>query len=501
MMSRRPSSLVALLILLLGTGCRPRRDCPAGQSSCSGSCVDTAIDSKNCGACASSCPSDRVCYAGGCLCAANLTECAGLCADLRSSFADCGACSRACAPGTACFSGQCEVSCPADAGVINCSGSCVDPTSDPHNCGGCSRTCRTIERCENGSCSSPDLFAVCFSGTLVGYHSRTGEGLPAFTVSVPRADGGSPIVPGGLGLFFSDAKTLWLLDTINSLVDVLDVTAWPPSVLGSVPIGQAPNQILLCAGLMLVVNSVDGTLQGIDLATRQTVNEVSLGAGSNPYLVACDGAHTAYVSDYASGDLKAVDLGSWTVTATLTVPAQDFAPGARPYPQGVAYAYVAGEDAGSVFVSLGNAIIDGGTFAPLGDALVLELDPALGMVHRIIDPGAQCTNGGYLAVSPDGTEVLESCTGLYLAEASGFVAPIATADGQVGPLIQVPLPNPSTAVFLRNGLVAVDGSGNGVALLDRSDGGVVRLLSPCPVLTDGGTVTGFDFVGGLAAAP
>jgi hypothetical protein len=378
---------------------------------------------------------------------------------------------------------------------------------DAKNCGACSHACVSGEGCvagachvcEQGDCTPPDLYAICFSGSLVGYHSKTGVGVPPFTVSV-TLDGGAPIVPGGLGLLFTDAKTLWVLDTLNSLVDVLDVTNWPPSVLGSVSVGQSPNQLALCDGMVLVVNSVDGTLQGIDPATRLTVNEVSLGAGTNPYLSACDGAHHAYVTDYASGDVKSVDLSTWTVVATLAIPPQDFAPGAKPYPQGVAYVRPTGWDAGAVFVSLGNAAIDAGIFAPQGNALVLEFDAALQAVQAVIDPGAACTNGGYLTASEDGTQLYESCGGIYGAATTGFVAPIATASGTAGPLIQVPVPNPSTSVALASGLLAVDGSGNQVVVFNPYDAGVVQLLAPCPTLPDGGTVSPYDFVGGLARA-
>jgi hypothetical protein len=390
-----------------------------------------------------------------------------------------------------------------------CGGSCTDVSIDARHCGACSHACGTGEACQGGTCHTcqqgdctpPDLYAVCFSGSLVGYHSKTGAGLPPFTVSVPAADGGAPIVPGGLGLLFSDAKTLWLLDTSNSQVDVLDVTRWPPSVLGSVRVGQAPNQLALCDGMVLFVNSVDGTLQGIDPVTHATVNEVSLGAGTNPYLSACDGAHGVYVTDYMSGDVKAVDLSTWTVTATLTIPPQDVAVGAKPYPQGVAFVHPVGWDAGAVFVSLGNAAIDGGIFSPQGPALVLEFDAALQAVQAVIDPGSACTNGSYLWPSTDGSELFESCGGVYGADTSGFVAPIGTASRQAGPLIPVPTPNPSTLVGLKDGLLAVDGSGNQIVVFNPYDAGVLQTLAPCPTLPDGGTVSPYDFVGGLVAAP
>jgi hypothetical protein len=500
MSPNRISTLCIFSIILLAGGCHPEPECPVGQTKCAGVCTDLAIDSKNCGSCATACPSDQGCQTGACNCTGNLTSCSGLCTDLQASGANCGACSHGCATGTVCSAGQCRTTCPADAGLTNCSGSCVDLTKDPQNCGSCSHSCQAVELCEQGACQGPDLFAVCFSGSLVGYHSQMGPALTPFTVSVPASDGGAPIVPGGLGLLFTDSRTLWLLDTSNSRVDVLDITQWPPAVLGSVPTGQAPNQLVLCDGLVLVVNSVDGTVQGIDAATRQTVNEVFVGAGTNPYLAACDAAHGAYVTDWVTGDVKAVNLTSWTVTATFPIPSQDVATGAMPYPQGVAFATGVG-DAGAVFVALGNAAIDGGIFGPLGDALVLELDPALQSVRTVLDPGTSCTNGSYLGVSRDGIEVFESCGGVYGEETSGFIAPIATSSGAVGSLIPVPLANPSTLAVLKNGLLAVDGSGNQVVVFNPNDAGIVQLLAPCPTLPDGGTVSPFDFVGGLVATP
>jgi hypothetical protein len=91
--------------------------CPGSQVSCSGGCVDTASDSRNCGQCGTVCSTGEVCVSGSCSCPDATTHfCPGAgCVDLRSDKANCGSCAKTCQDPTngsaSCASGKCVVSC------------------------------------------------------------------------------------------------------------------------------------------------------------------------------------------------------------------------------------------------------------------------------------------------------------------------------------------------------------------------------------------------------
>ena len=99
---------------IAGCGSVSAQECPLGTSLCSGACVDSRVDSNNCGGCGITCAGGEVCNG----------------------------------------SGVCEVSC--QAGLTNCSGTCTDTNVDPNNCGGCdvggANTCGTGVVCVAGAC-------------------------------------------------------------------------------------------------------------------------------------------------------------------------------------------------------------------------------------------------------------------------------------------------------------------------------------------------------------
>jgi YVTN family beta-propeller protein len=72
-------------------------------------------------------------------------------------------------------------------------------------------------------------------------------------------------------------------------------------------LGDTPNQIECYRDYLYVVNSVSAVLQKIDPANNQTVIEIPLEVGSNPYSVAFDGTH-AFVTGWASGFVYRIDL-------------------------------------------------------------------------------------------------------------------------------------------------------------------------------------------------
>ena len=150
--------------------------CPAGQTLCAdGACHDLAIESGNCGACGTRCPS-LSCQNGRCLsedeadrigalqlaCDDGFTFCdleEGYCADLLTDSLNCGACGNACVfSDELCQDGVCVADptesvggCPA--GTRPCGNDCLDVFNDPANCGSCGFVCSAATPvCSGGRC-------------------------------------------------------------------------------------------------------------------------------------------------------------------------------------------------------------------------------------------------------------------------------------------------------------------------------------------------------------
>lgn len=131
-----------------GASCEPTQVCSNGQCGsqctggttlCSGHCVDTKTDPKNCGRCggppdAGACP---FCQSGKCVsqCTAPQQNCGGSCIDVTSDSNNCGTCGHECpASRPLCNKGSCDVTCGA---LQACNSGCTDTNLDPNNCGGC----------------------------------------------------------------------------------------------------------------------------------------------------------------------------------------------------------------------------------------------------------------------------------------------------------------------------------------------------------------------------
>ena len=127
--------------------------CGPGTIQCGGSCTNTNVDPKNCGACGAACKAGEVCATGKCAltCPSGQQKCgagdggAARCADTNSDPQNCGACGAACKAGEVCSAGKCALSC--QSGLKDCSGVCVNLQSDLSNCGACGTQCKAGQVC------------------------------------------------------------------------------------------------------------------------------------------------------------------------------------------------------------------------------------------------------------------------------------------------------------------------------------------------------------------
>lgn len=132
--------------------------CPAGQSPCSGMCVDlTTVD--HCGSCTNSCGSGGTCSGGHCTaCGSTHTMCPGgtACIDTMTNAFNCGSCGHVCTAGETCVAGMCSCGAPR----ADCGHGCTDVTTDIDNCGACGNSCGS-----GGSCI--DMICTCGSGSTM----------------------------------------------------------------------------------------------------------------------------------------------------------------------------------------------------------------------------------------------------------------------------------------------------------------------------------------------
>ena len=129
--------------------------CVAPKKQCGDSCVDTAKDALNCGACGTACAAGEVCDAGKCalFCSGGTTTCGTSCVDIKKDHdnnANCGGCGSSCASGQICQNGACTLTC--QSGLTNCSNQCVNLQNNNANCGACGNACAGNQACVGGGC-------------------------------------------------------------------------------------------------------------------------------------------------------------------------------------------------------------------------------------------------------------------------------------------------------------------------------------------------------------
>jgi YVTN family beta-propeller protein len=167
--------------------------------------------------------------------------------------------------------------------------------------------------------------------------------------------------------------------------------------------GPVPNQVEYHEQFLYVVNSGSASLQIINPATNQTVDEIQLPINSNPLNVAFEGSY-AYVSGFLTASVYKIDLNSRAVVDTFAVGQS---------PSGMAVAggrlYVANSGFNPANFSYGQ-----------GSVSVIPLDLGVELARIIVSKNPQT-----VIVGPDGL-INVICTGNY-AEVAGkiiFIDPV-----------------------------------------------------------------------------
>ncbi len=82
-------------------------NCSGDQDLCSGTCVNTDEDAKNCGSCGKACGNQQECNGGKCECTGDLDLCSSACVDTNTDEQNCGSCGKKCSSGQTCTNGAC----------------------------------------------------------------------------------------------------------------------------------------------------------------------------------------------------------------------------------------------------------------------------------------------------------------------------------------------------------------------------------------------------------
>ena len=180
--------------------------CPTGQKDCNGTCTDTETDTNNCGACGNGCAS-ALCASGKCVCADKKTMCDSGCVDVTSDDSNCGACGHACPDGSSCTNSSCECT---DTTLSMCDGACVSLTTDANNCGLCGSVCGYVDdsghaNCLAGQCAEFPTNGTCATAASVVVTAGVDEVVVGDTFGAPPAfscQTGCSTVSGAHGVIF-----------------------------------------------------------------------------------------------------------------------------------------------------------------------------------------------------------------------------------------------------------------------------------------------------------
>jgi hypothetical protein len=263
--------------------------CRNGTVRCGQGCVDTLADQRNCGACGVACQNGQICQSnedpegarGVCVCQPGAKDCNGQCVVLATDPNNCGVCGKACATDELCelqpsdggpLSSKCVKDCTVGT-QVRCGSSCVNLQTDALHCGACGAACSNSQTCHAGKCSY-DVVAACFSsGQVRGLEAQSGFVGPLESMGT---------APQSLATY---GTTLLAVDGLDRRLYQARLEALGGHAFGALGyvnrVGAVPNQVLVDAPYVYVINSQSGTLQVL----KRDAPDLGSDAGPDPIVV------------------------------------------------------------------------------------------------------------------------------------------------------------------------------------------------------------------------
>lgn len=146
------------------TGCKVRTSSGGYETQC----FDLTKDPKHCGTCEKTCGSST-CVKGVCQCPQGQVSCGGKCINPKTDRSNCGACGVRCKGSAQCRNGVCDPC--KDVCYSGSYSRCTDTQIDNMNCGYCSAMCNIgTNGCNKGKCSCKDpKQTACLAQTVTGH--------------------------------------------------------------------------------------------------------------------------------------------------------------------------------------------------------------------------------------------------------------------------------------------------------------------------------------------
>ena len=215
--------------------------------------------------------------------------------------------------------------------------------------------------------------------------------------------------------------------------------------------GQAPNALHFYSGRGYVVNSMDNQVQIFDPDSGETLGEVDLGAGANPWEIGFwEGSEKkAYVSNLLLNSVSVINLDTQTIEKTINVGQE---------PEGITIT------AGKVYVS--NTGLNPSDYT-YGDGTVSVIDPDSDTVVKTISVGK---NPQALIVGPEG-EINVLCTGDYTTVFGEIYVIDPSVDGVITHFAVGG--TPGVFALAPNGRVYLGGFGTGLYAYNTADNSVI----------------------------
>lgn len=239
--------------------------CQGGARFCGSSCVDTGSNPQHCGGCGLSCGAGQQCIAGACStpCAVGQQVCNGACVSISRDAQHCGGCNQPCAPGMGCIGGNCAFGCPSPFLLCNNGTVCADSANDPNFCGGCTGLCPQLPNAPRTCSGALCRLGQCFAGfadcnSVPDDGCETDLGLPASCGACGRACPGGDFCALGRCCAGLPAGTYQATcqncEACEGLLTCICRDAAQNMVPTSIPLGPCPggftncNGVLMCAG-------------------------------------------------------------------------------------------------------------------------------------------------------------------------------------------------------------------------------------------------------------